>query len=123
MLTDKIIEVLSKVKNQIETDDTRSEEHDVLVRDIDGVLSKLQKNNPSQDGFYYWILEVGFHKAWVADGIDFTDNRTHDMLARYFGHLYSHEIKAKVLSRPPDKAVAEEMGFKSVKDYLKDRKD
>lgn len=123
MLIDKIIEVLSRAKNQIETDDVRSEEHDSLIQEIDRVLAKLQHNNPDKNGFFYWILQVGIHKTWVADGVDFTDKKLHDILTHAFKHAYGHELSGSVLGRPPDKVVAEAMGFKSVKDYLEDRKD
>lgn len=71
--------------------------------------------------FYKWTVEVEMDPMWVADGFDLTDERAVDMVRAYMPHVYGHEVRARVLSRPPDEAVATEMGFKSVEEYLKDR--
>lgn len=124
MLMDKVVEVLKNAREQINVLGSPTDEvNQLLLKEIDGVLSKLQKKNPNQEGFFFWMLEVGIHKTWVADGVDFTDDKLHDMLAHAFRYAYGHELKGKVLSRPPNEEVAKEMGFKSVAEYLKNRKE
>lgn len=120
---DKVLMALKNARNQIEVLGTPTDDvNNAHLKELDSIISVMEYQNPDRNGFYYWTLKVGVHKAWVADGADFTDQRAHDMLTKYFSHLLGSELKATVLSRPPDKAVAEEMGFDSVKDYLKDRK-
>jgi hypothetical protein len=123
MLIDKILQVLKNSREQIEcpgipTDDINNSH----LAEIDGLIKILERQNPSEEGFYYWILQVGIHRAWVADGVDFTDAKLHDILTHAFRHAYGHELKGKVLGRPSNEAVAEEMGYKSVAEYLKSRK-
>lgn len=68
-----------------------------------------------------WTIEIEMEDTWVADGFDMTDERVSDMLQAYMPHVYGHEVKGRVLKRPPDEVVAKLMGFKTVEAYLKDR--
>lgn len=113
---EKILEVLKRARINITGPQTAN-----LTSEIDDLIKILERPNPSKEGFYYWILQVGIEKTWVADGIDFTDERLENTIQRAYGHLRGDEIKAKVLSRPPDKNVAQEMGFETVAKYIKDR--
>lgn len=124
MLMDKIFEVLYNSKGLIEALGSSTDEiQKVHIEELNKLLKLLQSPNPSKEGFYYWILQVGIEKTWVADGLDFTENRLRDTIQRAYGHLHGYEIKAKILSRPPNVEIAKEMGFKTVGEYLKDRKE
>lgn len=122
LLMEKVLMALKNAKAQIQTLGSPTDEvNNAHLDELAELIQILEESNPDKDDFFYWILEVGIHKVWVADGIDFTDERAHGMFAKYFGYLHGSELKAKVLSRPSDKAVAEEMGFKSVSEYIEDR--
>lgn len=71
---------------------------------------------------FKWTIEIEVDETWVADGFDATDDRMHDMLAHHLPYAYGHELGAKVLTRPPDEAVAKAQGYRTVKEYLADRK-
>ena len=76
--------------------------------------------NP-KEGVFFWVLEVGIDKTLVADGADFTDESVHDMLMHRWPHAYGSELVGRVVSRPPDKLVAGEQGYRRVSGYLADR--
>jgi hypothetical protein len=78
-------------------------------------------SNPDADGFFRWTVEIQVHETWVEDGADFTDNRLHDMLVRRFGWATGNELRARVLTRPDDAAVATAMGYPTVAQYLHHR--
>lgn len=78
--------------------------------------------NPNSGGFFKWTLEIEVHKMWVADGFDLTDGRVHDIMTQHLGYAAGHEVKGRVLSRPPDEAIAEAQGYGSdVPRYIKER--
>lgn len=123
MLMEKILWALKNARAQLQclwtpTDDVNN----AHLSELDELINILESPNPSKNGFFYWTVQFGIQKTWVADGADFTDERVHDMLAQHFGRAYGYELKGEVLSRPPDEPVASAMGFKSVAEYLKDRK-
>lgn len=122
MLMEKILRVLRNSRAQIQNLGTPNINNANLA-EIDGLIKILERPNPSKEKFFYWVLQVGIHETWVEDGADFTDDKVHSMLAHHFRHAYGHELKGKVLSRPSNDAVAEVMGFKTVAEYLKSRKD
>lgn len=123
MLMEKILMVLKNSKAQIETLGTPTDDiNNAHLSEIDGLIKILEKPNPNNNKFFYWILQVGIHEAWVADGVDFTDNKVHDLLCHNFRYATGNELKGKVLSRPSNDAVAETMGFKTVAEYLQKRK-
>jgi hypothetical protein len=66
--------------------------------------------------FLKWTLEIEVDETWVADGFDLTDERAHAMLANDLRYAYGHELKAKVLTRPPDEVIAQVQGYKSVEE-------
>lgn len=124
MLMEKILEVLKNSRGQIKTLGTPTDDiNNANLAEIDGLIKILERQNPSKEKFFYWVLQVGIHETWVADGADFTDNIVHSLLTHHFRHAYGHELKGKVLSRPSNDAVAEAMGFSTVTEYLKSRKD
>jgi hypothetical protein len=67
---------------------------------------------------FKWTIEIEVDETWVADGFDATDERMHSMLAHHLPYAYGHELKAKVLARPADEAVAKAQGFRNVAEYL-----
>lgn len=69
--------------------------------------------------FYKWTVEIEVEVSWIADGFDLTNERAHDMLVHSLPYAYNYELKAKVLSKPPDKAIAKEQGYKSVATWKK----
>ncbi len=119
---EKILVALKNARAQIHALGTPNDEiNNAHLSELDEIINILEDPNPSNDGFFYWVLKIGIQKMWVADGVDFTDKRAHAMLTSHFSHLYGHEVTAEVLSKPPDKAVAKEMGYESVAEYNKDR--
>jgi hypothetical protein len=91
------------------------------LAEIDEAIDGMTRPNPDAQGFYWWLIAVGVAPVLVADGVDLTDQRAHDMLTNQFSHADGSELKAIVLGRPPDEAVAKEQGFKSVGAYRADR--
>ncbi len=71
--------------------------------------------------FYTWSIEIQIAAAWVADGFDITDAKAHNIMARHLSWANGSEIRARVLTRPPDAEVAEEMGYSDVMEYLAKR--
>lgn len=67
---------------------------------------------------FKWTIEIEIDETWVADGFDATDARIHAMLANDLKYAFGHELGAKVVTRPPDEAVAKVQGYRSVKEYL-----
>jgi hypothetical protein len=72
---------------------------------------------------FKWTVEVEIDERWVADGFDLENGESmEEMIKRSrLGYAYSHEVKCKVLTRPPDEAVAKAMGYKTVEEYVKQR--
>ncbi len=68
--------------------------------------------------FYKWTVEIEVAAEWVADGVDLTSTNMHDIMTGAFPHVYSHEIKCKTTSAPPNEEIAKEQGFPSVKEFL-----
>jgi hypothetical protein len=90
------------------------------LAELDAAIASLTRPNPDDDGFFWWLIAVGISENNVADGVDFTDVMVHDMLTRRFSCAYGREIKAKVLGRPDNAAVAAAQGY-TVDEYLKMR--
>ena len=88
---------------------------------LDGLIERVSQPNPDSDGFYWWLIAVGINTKWVEDGVDFTDVKTHKMLCNVYKYAQSHELKAVVLGRPDDAAVAAQQGYATVESYLADR--
>ncbi len=119
---EKILTTLKNARAQIKCLGSDSDDiNNAHIAEIDEVITYLEKPNPDKDGFYYWTVQLGVHLSLVQDGADFTDKKVHDLLTNRFYFSYGHELQGQVLSRPPDKAVAEAMGF-TTKEYLQDRK-
>jgi hypothetical protein len=72
--------------------------------------------------FFKWTVEIEVVDTWVEDGFDLTDDKMHSIIADRLSHAYGHEIRCKVVARPPDEAVAKVQGYKTVEEYLKDRR-
>lgn len=62
------------------------------------------------DETYKWRLEITVDPMWVADGLDLTAARMHDILTTYFGHVRADEIRVKTLSAPERKQIRAEQG-------------
>lgn len=75
----------------------------------------------SKPKFYKWIVEIQVAACWVADGFELTAERADNMLANDLSYAYSHELKAKVLSKPSDSAIAKEQGYNTVAAFRKSR--
>jgi hypothetical protein len=122
VVIDKILMALQNARSQIALLGSSTDEvNQAHLKELDDAIALLTFDNPDRNGFFYWILKVGVQRLWVGDGADFTDERVHSMLATHWGHVYGHELKGKVLARPPDAFVAQQMGFKTVAEYLRDR--
>jgi hypothetical protein len=122
LLMEQILQALKNARTQIKCLGSSTDEvNNAHLAELDGLIQILEKPNPDKEKFYWWVVLVGIHSTWVADGADFTDARVHDMLASYHRHAYGYELEGKVLGRPPDKAVANEMGFDTVAHYREDR--
>lgn len=91
------------------------------LAELDAAITSLTRPNPDDDGFFWWLIAVGISENNVADGVDFTDAKAHDMITRRFPSAYGREIKAKVLGRPDNAAVAAAQGYECVDEYLKAR--
>ncbi len=119
---DKILEVLKNARSHIDIIGSPTDEINIThLAELDGLIKALEKPNPNGD-FYYWTLRVGIHKTWVADGVDFTDRKVHDMLTHVFRYATGDVLRGKVLAQPSSKAVATEMGYDSEAEYLNDRR-
>jgi len=61
---------------------------------------------------YKWTVEIEVDPIWVADGIDLTSERMHEILMTYYGHVYSHEITCKTVKAPNPKRIRKEQGYR-----------
>jgi hypothetical protein len=77
--------------------------------------------NPDPAGFFWWLLAFGVHEALVEDGADFTQRNAIDMIERRFMFAKSSELRAQVIARPDDSAVATRHGYSSTEHYLAHR--
>ena len=89
-------------------------------------LVKTHKKNPDRNGFFRWTVEVEVHKNWVEDGFDLYNTeygceRAPDWLAHDLGYANGAELRAKVLTSPPDEAVAEVQGYPNAGAMRKER--
>jgi hypothetical protein len=69
-------------------------------------------NNPDRNGFYRWVVEIEVHETWVEDGFSLDDEKAHDMMMHRLPYANGHELKARVLSSPPEKSVRKAQGYK-----------
>lgn len=69
--------------------------------------------------FYKWTVQIQVDASWVADGFNMTNERAHNMLTKELPYAYNHELKAKVLSKPKDSAIAKEQGYKTIAAWKK----
>lgn len=70
---------------------------------------------------FKWVVELEVDETWVADGFDLTQRRA-DLLAQHIlPHAYSFEVGMRVLEAPRDEEIAKAQGYKSVREFLKDR--
>lgn len=114
-----IVEALQKARNTIAGLDEPS--FGEQVAELDTLIADLTKPNPDERGFFWWLLAVGIHEEEVVDSIDFTDERAHRMLVRRFSLVRGDHLKAKVIGRPPDEAMAKAQGYPSVEEYRAQR--
>lgn len=56
--------------------------------------------------FRKWTVEIEVSDTWVEDGFDLTDDRMQSIMEKHLSYAYSHEIRCRVVSRPPDEEVA-----------------
>lgn len=91
--------------------------HQAQLAELDGCIAGLTKANPDESGFFWWLIAIGIHEQEVADSIDFTDERARRMLAQRYSLVHGGHLKAKVIGRPPDEAVAKAQGYESVAEY------
>lgn len=68
---------------------------------------------------YKWTVEFEVSSTWVEDGFNLTNERALNMLACSLPFAYNTEIKAKVLTKPTDSAIAKEQGYRSVAAWKK----
>jgi len=61
--------------------------------------------------FQRWAVEIEMDELWVQDGFDLTDEKMHHIMTHHFGHVYGHEVRCKVIARPPDEKIAELQGY------------
>lgn len=80
------------------------------------------KANPTRDGWYRWTVEFEVHKTWVMDGFEFTDERAKSILANELSYAHGSELRAKVLTGPPDAAIAKEQGYPNVDAWRETRR-
>lgn len=79
----------------------------------DSVLQHLTGEVSTDDDptFFYWVVRLGVHRTWVADGFTLDDDQAHYMLARYLNYAYGHELSAQVLASPPRRDILTEQGY------------
>jgi hypothetical protein len=122
LLLDKVLMALQNARTQVRVLGTPTDDvNNAVLTELAEAIGLLDCHSPDADGFFYWDVRLGIHKTWVADGADMTDDRVQDILEHHLGYARSDELKAQVLRRPSDKAVAAEMGYRTVKEYLHDR--
>lgn len=76
----------------------------------------------SKSKFYKWTVEIEIADTWVADGVDLTSERMHDLICHAFPYAYGHELKAKTIKAPSDESIAKEQGYASVEAFRASRK-
>lgn len=70
-----------------------------------------KKPNLDKNGFFTWTVEIKVAKFWVEDGFDLNKENIHAQLHRMIPQAYSHEVKARVISAPPKKAIRKAQGY------------
>lgn len=83
-------------------------------------LPERNENDPDK---FYWTVEFGVDKTWVADGFDLTNERAMQMLTNDLSYAYGHELSAQVLNSPDLDRIAKEQGYKDKNDprFIKER--
>jgi hypothetical protein len=59
---------------------------------------------------YRWLIQVDVPPAWVANGLDLTEDRVATMFACYFGHIPTGDIETTVLASPDPLQIGTECG-------------
>jgi hypothetical protein len=97
-----------------------------IVDQLDRAISAMTRPNSDANGFFWWLIAIGFAPEVVAKGGDFTD-RTANVVALRAGQaltdrfVYERQVKAKVIGRPDDAAVARLRGFSDIEGYVRAR--
>lgn len=61
---------------------------------------------------FKWTVEFEVDETWVADGFDLDDESAAALLLEgRLSHAYSHEVKARVVKRPPGDWVKQAQGY------------
>jgi len=59
---------------------------------------------------FTWTVQFTINEAWAADGFEMTNDRALRMLEKELPEAYEHELKAKVVKFPPEKAIRKVQG-------------
>ena len=62
---------------------------------------------------FVWTVEIEVSPTWVADGLDLTPERLHDLLTKALPYVRMSEIAVRAVSSPDPDAIAHEQGYKS----------
>lgn len=62
---------------------------------------------------FKWTVEFTVDETWVADGFELTQERALEMLARDLSFADDHELGARIVSAPDQKAIRKAQGYKS----------
>jgi hypothetical protein len=71
---------------------------------------RTKRANPTRTKYYRWTVEIEVHETWVEDGFDLTPKNVHDRVHALLPNAYGHEVRARVLSRPPRAAIRKAQG-------------
>lgn len=66
---------------------------------------------------FKWVVEFEVDEIWVGDGFDPDNDDMKQMLATRLPFADGSELKAKLLKRPSDTAIAKVQGYKNVSAY------
>jgi hypothetical protein len=62
---------------------------------------------------FRWTVEFTVDETWVADGFELTQERALEMLAKDLSYAYEHELGARIVSEPDQKAIRKAQGYKA----------
>lgn len=59
-----------------------------------------------------YIIEIAIDETWISDGFDIRSNQdVKDLLQQLLPYAYGHEVRGKVISKPPLKLIKQLQGY------------
>lgn len=76
-----------------------------VITKLDQAIEALTKPNPDAQGFYWWLVAIGFAEGQVVDGIQLDAGTTHNMVRNTYQFIRGRDIRTKIIAQPSSEAI------------------